>query len=510
MDPFSLVLRERAMIRSLALMFSIPMIAGGLLGAAAEGADGPRKPNIVFIMADDLGYGDLGCYGQKKIRTPHIDQLAAEGMRLTDYHSGSPVCAPSRCVLMTGKHTGHAYVRNNKSMKEYERESPTLGTIFGGQQPIPEEEVTLAELLKAQGYATGAFGKWGLGAVGTSGDPLSQGIDRFFGYNCQGHAHNFYPRYLVDDRENLPLEGNTHGLTGAQYAPDLYAEQALKFIRQHKDQPFFVYYPTIVPHLALQVPEDSLAEYRGIWEDPPYEGGNGYLPHPAPRAAYAAMVTRMDRDVGRIVDLVETLGLDERTIYVFTSDNGPTYGRLGGSDSDFFESAAGLRGLKGSVYEGGMRVPAIVRWTGRIEAGSKSALPTAAYDWMPTLLELIGAAAAAPKDIDGISFAPTLLGRPRDQQRHEYLYWEFPAYGGQQAVRLDEWKGVRQNLLPRRRDAAPNMAIELYNLREDRGESKNVAEKHPEIVAKIEQVMRTARTPSSEFRFPALDAVTGQ
>jgi arylsulfatase A len=471
--------------------------------AGAEGT----PPNVVFLIADDLGWRELGCYGQDKILTPNIDRLAAEGMRFTQHYSGNPVCATSRCVLMTGKHTGHAFVRNNHEVKSRVSQSAELGEIFGGQMPIPDEEVTLAELFKSRGYATGAFGKWGLGGEGTTGDPLKQGFDRFYGYNCQRHAHNFYPRYLVDDDRRVALEGNTHGLTGAQYAPDLYGAAALEFIRANKDRPFFVYFPTIVPHLALQVPEDSLAEYRGRWEDPPYEGGHGYLPHPAPRAAYAAMVTRMDRDVGRIMALVRELGLDERTIFVFTSDNGPTYDRLGGSDSEFFGSAGQLRGLKGSIYEGGMRVPLIVRWTGRVPAGTASDLPSAFCDWMPTLAELIGATSALPAGLDGVSIAPTLLGKQAEQKSRGFLYWEFPAYGGQQAVRMGDWKGVRTGLIPARQNPQPpNMAVQLYNLREDPSESRDVAREHPEVVAKIERILREQHVPSQEFPFPALDA----
>jgi arylsulfatase A len=478
-----------------------------LTGVQTASTAKDQPPNVIFIIADDLGYAELGCYGQQKIRTPNIDRLAAEGLRLTDHHCGNPVCATSRCVLMTGQHSGHAYVRDNRELKNRVSKSTDIPEIFGGQEPIPAAEVTLGELFQAQGYATAAFGKWGLGGEGTSGDPLAQGFDRFFGYNCQRHAHNFYPVYLVDDRAHRLLPDNTHGLTGAQYAPDLCADEALRFIRRHQDEPFFVYYPTTVPHLALQVPEDSLADYRGKWDDPPYEGGHGYLPHPTPRAAYAAMVTRMDRDVGRLMALVHELGLDERTIFVFTSDNGPTYDRLGGSDSEFFHSAGPLRGLKGSIYEGGIRVPGIVRWTGHIPAGQTSDLPTTFYDWMPTLMDLIGLPQSTPASSDGISFAPTLLGQPDQQRRHEFLYWEFPGYGGQQAVRIGDWKGVRQNLLPRGKNAPPpNMAIELYNLKNDVGETRNVADQHPDIVTRVTEVMRNEHAPSTAFPFPALDA----
>lgn len=491
---------------ALCLTLAILCLHGG-----GESLLAARQPNVVFIIADDLGYAELGCYGQEKIRTPNIDRMSAQGMRFTDHYCGNPVCATSRCVLMTGKHSGHAYVRDNREMKNLVTKTDEIPTVFGGQEPIPESEVTLGELFKRQGYATAAFGKWGLGGVGTSGDPLSRGFDRFCGYNCQRHAHNFYPYYLVDDRELRLLEGNTRDLTGQTYAPDVYADEALKFIRQHQDEPFFVYYPTIVPHLALQVPEDSLAEYKGQWEDPPYEGGHGYLPHPAPRAAYAAMVTRMDRDVGRLMQLVKDLGLDDNTIFVFTSDNGPTYDRLGGSDSDFFASAGPLRGLKGSIYDGGIRVPCIVRWPNHVAAGGVSHLPTAFYDWMPTLMELIGAADTTPAASDGVSFAPTLLGHADQQTEHECLVWEFPGYGGQQAVRIGKWKGVRQNLLPRGKNApAPNLDVELYNLEEDIGEAHNIAADHPNVVSRIEQIMREQHTKSAEFPFPALDALVGK
>lgn len=450
-----------------------------------------RQPNVIFILADDLGYAELGSYGQQLIRTPHLDRLAAEGMRLTQHYSGSPVCAPSRCVLMTGKHTGHSWIRNNSEVKPE------------GQKPIPDDAVTIAELFKQQGYATAAFGKWGLGPMGSSGDPLAQGFDHFYGYNCQRHAHNYYPEFWWVDHERVPLEGNTRGLTGEHYVPDLYADAALKFIEANQDQPFFVYYPTIVPHLALQVPDDSLAEYQGKWEDPPYSG-KAYLPHPHPRAAYAAMVTRMDRDIGRLLKKVESLGLQNETIVVFTSDNGATYDRLGGSDSEFFNSTANLRGYKGSVYEGGIRIPAIVRWPGKVPAGTESDHISAFYDWMPTLMDLIGARQGVPADTDGISFAPTLLGKAAEQQKHEFLYWEFPAYGGQQAVRMGRWKAVRQNLLRRGKNAA-DPTFELYDLAQDPGETQDVSQDHPEVVDRIRQIMQREHVPSDEFPFPALD-----
>lgn len=462
------------------------------LGGPVFAAD-PAPPNVVFLLADDLGYRELGSYGQTKIRTPNLDRVAREGMRFTQHYSGNPVCATSRCVLLTGRHSGHCIIRDNREVQPE------------GQLPLPAEEITLAELFRECGYATGAFGKWGLGPMHSTGDPLTQGFDRFHGYNCQRHAHNFYPKFLWSDHQRIDLEGNTAGLTGKYYAPDLYLEAALDFIDHNKDRPFFLYFPTIVPHLAIQVPDDSLNEYKGLWDDPPYDGKKGYLPHPSPRAGYAAMVTRMDRDIGRILDRLKKYGLDENTMVVFTSDNGPTYDRLGGTDSEFFESAGVFRGLKGSVYEGGIRVPMLARWPGKIPAGTVSDHPCAFYDWMPTLLELIGRKDAVPAIGDGLSFAPELLGRVDHQPKPEFLYWEFPGYGGQQAIRVGSWKGVRQNL--RRHKPGTSLPMELYDLSNDPGEFRDVSADHPEVVEKLARLMAREHTPSALFPLPALDQV---
>ncbi len=471
---------------------------------------GTRQPNIIFILADDLGYSDIGSYGQQLIRTPQIDRLAVEGMRFTRHYSGNAVCAPSRCVLMTGRHPGHAFIRDNREVKPE------------GQWPIPTDAVTIAKLLKARGYRTGAFGKWGLGGPGSTGDPLKQGFDRFYGYNCQRVAHNYYPAYLWDNdrraRLNNPdfsahqvLPGNADpkdprsyaAYSGTEYAPDLITEQALRFIRENRGGPFFLYYPTTVPHVALQVPQDSLSQYLGKWDDPPYTGENRYLPQFAPHAAYAAMVTRMDREVGRMAALVNELGLDRDTIFIFTSDNGPVGNHTGGSDSAFFKSAGQFRGLKGSLYEGGHRVPCIVRWSGRIAPGRTTDRVTGFEDWMPTLLELAGAQESVPKDIDGISFARALLGKV--QEERPFLYREFPAYGGQQYARIGDWKGIRQNLLPRGEGSQPNLHIELYNLADDPFETRDLSAEYPDIVARIANLMRTQHTASRDFPFPALD-----
>jgi len=464
------------------LAFLLALNAPAAMLAAEPGQ--ARKPNVIFILADDLGWGELGCYGQQKIRTPHLDKLATEGMRFTQFYSGNAVCAPSRCVLMTGKHAGHAFIRDNREVKPE------------GQYPIPADTVTIARLLKSAGYATGAIGKWGLGPPGSSGDPLKQGFDLFFGCNCQRHAHNHYPTYLWRNDQKITLEGNDGGRTGKHYSHDLMEAEALRFIQDNKDRPFFLYVPFTVPHLALQVPEDSLVEYKGKWEDPPYEGGKGYLPHPHPRAAYAAMVTRLDRSVGRLVEKLKALDLERDTLVLFSSDNGPTFNRLGGTDSDFFASAGGLRGLKGSLYEGGIRVPFLARWPGQIRPGTVSDLPGAFYNVLPTLCEIAGV--AIPADGDGVSLVPTLRGQ-EGQKPQAFLYWEFPGSGGQQAVRLGDWKAIRQNL------NKGKVSTELYHLANDPAEKTDVAAKHPDIVAKAERIMKDNHQPSGVFPLKALD-----
>ncbi len=465
-----------------------------------------RKPNIVFILADDLGYGELGCYGQEKIKTPNIDRLAAEGMRFTDAYAGSTVCAPSRCTLLTGKHTGHAFVRANYELGGWGPDEKE------GQLPLPAGTVTLGGLLQEQGYATCAIGKWGLGGPGSTGEPNRQGFDHFYGYLCQRVAHNYYPTHLWRDGRKEMLPGNkwfsSHQklkeppadpsayarFRGKRYAPDLMIDDALRFVRAHKDQPFFLYFATTVPHAALQVPEDSLAQYRGKFDDKPYLGQKSYLPNPEPRATYAAMVSRMDRDIGRLVRLIDELGLGEDTLIVFASDNGPTFN--GGTDSKFFHSTGPLRGLKCDLYEGGIRVPLIARWTGHIKPGTTSDHVCAFWDVLPTLVDLTGG--TPPADTDGISFLPTLLGRP-GQKEHEYLYWEYIGRGGGQAVRMGRWKALRLGL--RKNPEAP---IQLYDLATDIGETTDVADEHPEIVKRIAHIMKTARTPSKYFPlFPA-------
>lgn len=499
------------MNKRISLVLTLALALLGNFAFALHAEANERQPNIVFILADDLGYGDLGCYGQKIIKTPVLDQLASEGMRFTQHYAGSPVCGPSRCVLITGKHPGHAFIRDNSEVGAW--------YSFEGQMPLPATEPSMASALKSAGYINAAFGKWGMGHTGHAGDPLKHGFDHFFGYTCQRHAHNYYPHYLVDDKGRLELADNKKvspkmGLSiapgadpndsssyaqfkGDQYAPDLCSERALKFIRTNKDRPFFLYYPTAVPHLALQVPEDSLAEYISKLDDKPYTGGGGYLPHQYPRAAYAAMITRMDRDIGKMVQLVKDLGLEEDTIFIFTSDNGAVY-PLSGCDPVYFKSNGKLRNYKGTIYEGGIRVPLIVRWMGQVPAGKTSDFVSGFEDWFPTLLDMAGAADKNPKGLDGVSMLPTLLGKA--QATRPFLYREFHGYGGQQFVRVGDWKLLRMNLLATKKGpAAPT--TELYNLAYDPAERHNLAAKHPEIVAKLQVIMNEQHTFSKEFPF---------
>ena len=446
----------------------------------AAWAGGKKKPNVVFILADDLGYAEVGCYGQKKIKTPNIDRLAAQGMRFTQAYSGNPVCAPSRCTLMTGLHTGHSQVRGNKQVGG--AEGWELGSTIGGQWPLAEGTFTVAKMFQQAGYATGAFGKWGLGRVGTSGDPQKQGFDHFFGYICQRQAHTFYPNHLWKDGEIFWIEENKEGKEQV-YSHDLIANEALEFIKTNQDRPFFLYVPFTIPHVALQVPEDSLTEYKDLWPDPAYDGKKGYIPHEHPRACYAGMVTRMDKDVGRIMALLKQLELDDETLVIFTSDNGPTY--AGGADSAFFESAGPLRGLKGSVWEGGIRIPFIARWPGRIEPGTASDQVTAFWDFLPTCAQLLDG--AAPEGLDGVSIVPTLLAQPEQQKKHKHLYWEL---NGRQAARMGKWKAVRLK---------PDRKTQLFDLAADIGEQNDLAAEHPDILARMEEILAKGRTPSEIF-----------
>ena len=451
----------------------VPGAAVSLSNKTLSARIGRKRPNVIYILADDLGYKELGCYGQKKIRTPNLDKLAAEGMRFDQHYTGQAVCAPARCSLLTGKHMGHASVRDNRSIGDY-------------QVAMPDEEVTVAEVFRQAGYKTGAMGKWGLGGPGT---PDQQGFDLFYGNLGQVQAHWYYPPHMWRNEEQIFFEGNSN-YSGTHYSHDYMAEEALQFITDNKDNPFFLYVPFIIPHVSLQVPQDSLDEYLPLgWPETPIAQDH-YSACDKPKATYAAMITRMDRDIGRIMTLLKKYGIDDNTIVIFGSDNGTTY--CCGVDYDFFDSVGPLRGLKGSLYEGGIREPMIARWPGRIKPGSTSDHITAFWDFLPTCCDLIGA--KVPDDIDGISFLPTLLGKPGQQQQHDYLYWEFKGYGAQQAVRMGKWKGYRKDV-----DTANPTPLELYDLDTDVGETTNVAASNPGIVTQIEQIMTDAHTYSPEF-----------
>jgi arylsulfatase len=451
--------------------------------APATFAADAGTPNVILIVADDLGCFELGCYGQTKIKTPHLDKLAAAGMKFGRFYAGNAVCAPSRCCLMTGKHPGHATIRNNGEVKPE------------GQNPIKADDVTIAELFKGRGYATGAMGKWGLGMFGTTGDPLKHGFDTFIGYNCQRHAHSHYPTYLYRNADRFDLPGNDLK-SGPTHSHDVFETEALSFIDANKAKPFFLYLPFTIPHVAVQVPDDSLAEYRGkLGDDPAYDGKKGYQPHPAPHAGYAGMVTRMDRTVGRIVEALAKHKIGDRTLILFTSDNGPTH-NVGGADSTFFESAGQLKGLKGSLYEGGIRVPMIAAWPGVIKPGSTNDTPFAFWDILPTLADITGT--KAPAGLDGLSFWPTLAGAG-NQKTHDFLYWEFSGYGGQQAVQAGEWKAVRQKM------GQGPIKTELYHLKTDIDETTDVAAANPDVVKRLEAIMAREHVPSAMFPLQKID-----
>ncbi|ANW96220.1 arylsulfatase [Wenyingzhuangia fucanilytica] len=449
-----------------------------------------KKPNIIYILADDLGIGDLSVYGQQKFKTPNIDALAKSGIKFTQHYSGAAVCAPSRSSLMTGQHTGHTPIRGNKEDK-----------ISGGQIPLPANSITIGEMLKGAGYTTGMFGKWGLGFG--EGDPNKQGFDEFYGYNDQKLAHRYYPPYLNHNQGVDSLKGNDWTNT-VIYAQDKIQEKALEFIEQNKDKPFFAYVPLVLPHAELISPKDSiLQKYIGKFDEVPYKdhpyssdyGPNiieyKYCTQEIPYAVFASMVDRMDVYVGQIVAKVKALGLEENTIIMFTSDNGAH--DAGGANPEYFNSTAGLRGIKRDLYEGGIRAPFVATWTNTIKPGVVTNHVSAFWDVMPTLADIVGV--ETPKQSDGISFLPTLLSQ-NNQKQHEYLYWEYNIKGGRKAVRLGKWKGVIYKAI-----SNPKAKIELYDLENDEFETTNIANQHPEIVAKIQQIMTEARSESNIFKF---------
>lgn len=458
----------RSAITSCATLL-LACILSAASSAALHAADDAPPPNIIFILADDLGYGDLGCYGQQRIRTPRLDQMAAEGMRFTNFYAGSTVCAPSRCVLMTGLHTGHCYIRGNAKMN------------------LRPDDVTVPEVLASAGYASGLVGKWGLGHEGSSGVPTRQGFESFFGYLDQTHAHNYYPTFLMRNDERVPLRnvvpderetGAGVATTKLDYSHDLLAERALAFVDEHRDERFFLYLALTIPHANNEAKSEGM-------EVPDY-GVYADLDWPEPQKGHAAMITRMDRDIGRLLDRLKQHGLDERTLVMFSSDNGPH--AEGGNDPEFNNSNGPLRGKKRDMTDGGIRVPLIARWPGHVQAGAVSDHVGYFGDLMATCAELAGA--EPPSGIDSLSFAPELLGNK--QPRHDYLYWEFYEQGSAQAVRQGRWKAIRAPMF-----SGP---IALYNVAEDLGEEHNVAAEHPELVERMRQIMDEAHVASPDWK----------
>ncbi|MHC4672455.1 MAG: arylsulfatase [Planctomycetota bacterium] len=446
----------RSSLITLALAVTVISLSGCLSPYRSTTAQ-DSKPNIIFILADDLGYGDLGCYGQKNVKTPNLDNMALEGMRFTQHYAGTSVCAPSRCSLITGLHTGHTYVRGNKFIKPE------------GQLPIPDENITVAEVLKKAGYSTGAVGKWGLGGPGTTGLPNRQGFDDWFGYLCQRQAHTYYPEHLWNNRKKIILKGNQNGKR-QQYAHNMFTDYAMDFIRKYKNGTFFLYLPYTIPHGHYEVPNNQPYTDEPWTED---------------EKNRAAMIARLDRDVGRIIALLKKTNIDQKTLVFFSSDNGGDH-----KWDKVFSNCRSFKGGKRDLYEGGIRVPLIARWPGKIKSGSISHHVSAFWDFMPTWAELAGI--KPPQNTDGISMVPTLLGQTEKQKKHRFLYWEFhsPYKKPKQAVRMGLWKAVR---VGRRKP------LELYNLKNDISEQNNLTQQHPEIVNKIEQYMKQTRKKSPHW-----------
>ncbi len=458
---------------------------------AADAVSG-SKPNLIFVLADDLGYGDLGCYGQSKIKTPRLDQMAQEGLRFTNFYAGNTVCAPSRSVLMTGQHMGHTHVRGN------------AGGDNMARQTLRDEDVTVAEVLKTAGYTNALVGKWGLGEVGSSGFVLNQGFDQFFGYLNQGHAHNYYPEFLWrgDKKVRLrnvvePPPGKTNYggdvVVGAatkriDYSHDLFVDEAMGFINEQAEkQPFFLYLALTIPHAnnegtrmtgnGAEVPD------FGIYKDEKWSDQD---------KGQAAMITRMDGDLGRIMDHLREIGIAENTLVFFTSDNGPH--DEAGHELETFNPSGPLRGIKRSLTEGGIRVPGIAWWPGTVPAGETTDVTSYFGDWMATAAELAGA--EVPENTDSISLVPTLTGRPDDQKQHEYLYWEFYEQGSRQAVRMGDWKAIREPML--------TGDVQLYNVSTDLGEKQNVADEHPDLVEKAKKLMDDAHVSHPNWQVPPM------
>ncbi len=473
-----------------AFLIFIPFISLSLLTFAKGESDTLHRnsrPNIIYILADDMGYGDLSSYGQKRFQTPNIDRLAKEGIQFFQHYAGTSVCAPSRSVLMTGQHTGYTPIRGNST---------------GNKKPayLPDSTVTVAELMKQAGYITGAFGKWGLGPTGSEGDPNKQGFDEFYGYISQGLAHSYYPDFLVHNQQRIELKENQPDKK-IKYSPTLIQNKVLEFIDNNHQKPFFIYYPTTIPHAELTVPEEYMAKFRGkllpekSFKGVKYGASNykrgGYESQPEGHAAFAAMITLLDDQVGEILDKLKAYGLDDNTLVIFTSDNGPHL--EAGADPEYFDSNGPFRGYKRDLYEGGIREPMLARWPDKIKPGTKTNHLSAFWDVMPTLAEIVNV--KPPKDIQGISFLPTLLGKQK-QKEHEFLYWEFHEFGGRQAVRKDRWKYIVYNTMNK-----DKKSVALFDIQKDPGEQENIAEQYPQIVKELQDVMNRSRVPSPQFPF---------
>lgn len=466
-------------MKSKLLLYTSPFILVNTSQAINNEKATDKPVNVIYILADDLGYGDLGCYGQQKIKTPHIDRMAAEGMLFTQHYAGCTVSAPSRASLMTGLHTGHTQIRGNKEIKPE------------GQQAMQVNTYTLGKLMKSANYTTGIFGKWGLGYPGSDSEPNKMGFDEFYGYNCQREAHSYYPEHLWHNGEKVILLTNENRGMNI-YSQDLIHEKAIRFIRDNKQKPFFAMLTYTLPHAELNLPHDSIyQQYENLFAEKPYDGKNGYYDVEKPHASFAAMVTRLDMYVGEILDELKKQGLDKNTLVIFTSDNGPH--REGGADPDFFNSYGPLKGIKRDLYEGGIRVPMIAWMPEKIAANTRSEHISAFWDVMPTLAELSNI--KLPTKTDGISMLPTLFSNNR-QKEHEYLYWEFHELGGRQAIRKGDWKAIRLNV-----GTPERTAVELYNLKNDLHEDNNLAKDNPEILEELILLIDRARTESELFNF---------